>query len=458
MQLTMSPGGAVGPYFLLSYARADDRNAYVRRFYHDLSVEVAGRMSVSGPPPGFQDTSSIGLGQDWTEELQNALGTCRTMVALYSPAYFSSDWCSREAGVMLSRCDRYKARTLRASSALIPVLWQPVDEVPAEVGHIQYLTEGLGAWYADSGLQRLLQHDPLGVDYIKAVRVIARRVVEVAEREELPVSGHVHLATSKLSFTPRTEAGQPGSTVQFFIAAGSEQDPPEHRPGAPYYGRTSLDWNPYHPQEEYPLYQQAQRLVTAQRYGTNYQLVRAGLHRQLEQAWQNDQVTILLVDAWSALMQQYRKELERFDRTEHPATGVLVPSYSEEDPDGESPWAELTMLFERKASRSALDAQFQLGVAFDQFKQTLAGMVRSAQSNLIRKRSGARPPDGDGPAPGRPILSGPNGSTPRRPRSSTDGTVDDQEAAPRPQPPRHAPSTTDPHIRPRTPREQDDDQ
>ncbi|MFJ8585875.1 TIR-like protein FxsC [Streptomyces sp. NPDC093595] len=410
----------MGPYFFLSYARVDDKDAYVRQFYDDLCdriIELSD--STAQVPVGFRDNSSIQLGEHWSEQLERALGSCHSMVALYSPAYFRSEWCSREAGVMMRRAGQYFARTNRGSSALIPVLWQPV-EVPQEIAHIQYLTDGLGSWYADAGLQRLLQRDPTGRDYQNAVRLIAQRVLDVARAEELPAPEHpVRLAREPLSFQPRTEPTRPGSTVRFFVAAGTADTAPEHRRGAPYYGRAGLDWNPYHPQEEYPLYQQAQRLVTAQGYGTAYQEVRSGLTRQLNQAWQDDQVTILLVDAWSAPAEPYRRQLEQFDRSDHPATGVLVPCHPQEERDRHELWSGVTEVFERKASRGVQDRQFQVRVCFGDFKRALGQMVAAAQNNLIRKRqAGAVPPaadDTDTVPAARPILRGPSGGpAPRR--------------------------------------------
>ncbi|MFD4690547.1 TIR-like protein FxsC [Streptomyces sp. NPDC058463] len=415
-----SRGGAVGPYFFLSYARTDDQDAYVRRFYDDLCAQI---MELAGSavrlPVGFRDNSSIRIGEHWSERLESVLGICHSMVALYSPDYFRSEWCSREAGVMMRRANQYFARTQKGSSALIPVLWRPVD-IPSEVAHIQYVTDGFGSWYADAGLQRLLQKDPAGEDYRNAVRLVAQRVLYVAEREKLPVANGIRLAQEPLSFPPRTAPTRPGSTVQFFVAAGTADTLPEERRSAPYYGRAGLDWNPYHPQEEYPIYQVAQRLVTAQGYGTAYREVRSGLTRQLNQAWRDDQVSILLVDAWSAPVSPYREQLEQFDRTEHPATGVLVPCHPREEGERGELWRGVTEVFERKSSRGTQDRQFQVRVSATDFKQALGRMVSSAQNNLIRKRHAPVAPGAgeQGTVSARPILRGPTSGTGSGPGSA----------------------------------------
>ena len=408
------------PHFFLSYARVDDQDVYVRRFYKDLCRAL---VELAEPdqeiPTGFLDNAALRIGHEWPEHLAEALATCRTMVALYSPGYFRSVWCSREAGVVMARATLYHKRTRLSSSALIPVLWDPV-RVPDEVSHIQYLSDDLGAWYRDAGLRRLLQQDPTGPDYLNAVRVIAGRVAEVAGREDLPVVEPTSLKDAPRSFEPRVKPVGRGASVRFYVAAGAAATVPEPRRVMPYYGPDPLDWNPYHPQEEYPLYQQAQRIVTEKGFGTTYSELGTGLARQLEQSWEKDQVSILLVDAWSADQQPFRRELERFDRAEHPAVGVLVPCHPASERDQEDLWLGVTRIFERKSCRPT-NEQFRLRVYYGEFKKALERMVTAAQNNLMRKRSIARPPGPDSgtTAPGRPFLKGP-GSAPGPDRSAPD--------------------------------------
>ena len=255
--------------------------------------------------------------------------------------------------------------------------------------------------------------------------VIANRIAEIVRREDLPVVRPTRLQSCALSFQPRTGPSRPGATVQFYVAAGAPTMP-DHRKGTPYYGKSPMDWNPYHPQDDYPLYQQAQRIVTNQGYGTAYHEVRQGLARQLQNAWNADQVTILLIDAWSAQEPPFRSQLELFDQADHPATGVLVPCHPASERTRDELWLGLTSLFERKSSRGPLNEQFRLRVCYDEFRRALERMVASAQSNIIRKRSISRPPtsDGSGPPSGRPILSGPGGRSrpgPSDPDEEQDG-------------------------------------
>ncbi|MHA6760266.1 TIR-like protein FxsC [Streptacidiphilus sp. PAMC 29251] len=417
------------PYFFLSYARVDGQDAYVQRFYDDLCealVELADPDRET--PTGFLDNAALRLGDEWPRHLEQALSSCRTMVALYSPDYFRSKWCSREAAMVMARARLYRQRTRLSSSALIPVLWDPVP-VPDEVAHIQYLSAGLGPRYRADGLRRILQQDPTGPDYRGAVALVAERVAEAALRGELPEVEPAPLRTYPLSFQPRTEPLVPGASVAFYVAAGTTSTVPEPRRATPYYGAVPLAWNPYRPQEDYPLYQQAQRTVTNMGYGTAYHEVGSGLAGKLGRAWDDDQVTILLVDPWSAPQQPYRRQLELFDRTDHPATGVLVPCHPASEQDLDELWLGVTGLFQRKSCRGPHNDQFKLRVPYKDFRKSLERMVTAAQSSLIRRRTIARPPDpgGAAPVPGRPFLRGP-GTDPDQPTAEPkDGGPDDAQ-------------------------------
>src|SRR3954453_6975833 len=47
----------------------------------------------------FMDRDGIQTGDDWPLRLRRALATSRCMVAVWSPLYFVSEWCRKEAAV-----------------------------------------------------------------------------------------------------------------------------------------------------------------------------------------------------------------------------------------------------------------------------------------------------------------------------------------------------------------------
>jgi hypothetical protein len=76
----------------LSYARAE--SAWVDAFRVALSQGVLEKLGV--PPDLWQDVQSIRFGEDWPDEIVKGIRETATFLAVCSPAYFQSPWCTRE--------------------------------------------------------------------------------------------------------------------------------------------------------------------------------------------------------------------------------------------------------------------------------------------------------------------------------------------------------------------------
>jgi hypothetical protein len=63
---------------------------FVAKFFDDLSDDV--RQLTGAALPGFMD-QGMAVGTRWSDQLSEALGTCRVFVALLSPSYIASHWC-----------------------------------------------------------------------------------------------------------------------------------------------------------------------------------------------------------------------------------------------------------------------------------------------------------------------------------------------------------------------------
>ncbi|WP_149831344.1 TIR-like protein FxsC [Streptomyces tailanensis] len=207
----MVGGTSNQPYFFLSYARRDDRATYVGRFYNDLLQALAPPVKGSARQPAFHDVENIMEGDDWPIELSRAVGSCRAIVALYSPAYFRSEYCGREWTHFAARVERYRQLTFVQPRALVPVIWEPVSqrEMPAEVRAIQYGEAGLGEEYLRHGLLQLMRSDPGGPAYRHVVAELAERVRRAADPFNLPVDKPPAFDLSKVQgcFPPRRRTG-----------------------------------------------------------------------------------------------------------------------------------------------------------------------------------------------------------------------------------------------------------
>src|SRR5262245_22232066 len=180
--------------FFLSYARLDAKTGvsdpkpdpHFEAFLEKLNQRV---LQLTGSStPGFVDRSVIQPGQEWPDELAEALRTTQTMVCLYSPAYFLSEHCGKEMQVLLERRRIYiNTYAGKKPANIIPVLWQPVPwRIPKTLPDIQYKIDKLdldnmGVWdLADSGQKAEL----LAVANQIAIRV--RDAADLTPLEPLP--------------------------------------------------------------------------------------------------------------------------------------------------------------------------------------------------------------------------------------------------------------------------------
>ncbi|MEU6366413.1 TIR-like protein FxsC [Streptomyces sp. NPDC046931] len=190
------------PYFYLSYAhtpRGDasalDPNAPISRLFRDLNDHIRnltgppsdrarfGRGAGAGLRAGFMDRSTIGVGQPWSEEMSDALATCRVFVPLYSPRYFTSNWCGREWAAFTHRRSHLRFDNSRSPSAIVPILWTPIEarDLPLPAQQLQFVHPDLGERYHELGLYGLTRIASFRTDYQRAVYRLAQRIVEVAE-------------------------------------------------------------------------------------------------------------------------------------------------------------------------------------------------------------------------------------------------------------------------------------
>ena len=142
------------PLFFLSYARsshgssgapANELDMQIMTFFRDLSMNVAGlTVRRAGADPGFMDRSTS-VGSDWSDELLEAVGTCKVFVALLSPSYTVSEWCGKEWHAFSRRKVR-GGRGANYRTGIIPVIWAPYPEelFPPVIRRVQWFSpEGL---------------------------------------------------------------------------------------------------------------------------------------------------------------------------------------------------------------------------------------------------------------------------------------------------------------------------
>ncbi|MGW3648478.1 FxsC protein [Streptomyces sp. NPDC000878] len=428
------------PYFFLSYARKDDRDEFVKRFYDDLALELRRIGADPSAQPPFRDVERLGLGADWARVLGGAVGHCRAFVALYSPSYLSSEYCGKEWTAFRERLDKYRQETEIDVPALVPVLWVPMEgELPDGIARYQYNEAGMGQEYATHGLMHILRTDPTGPVYRTIVEKVAARVRVAADRFRLPLTPGLDLSEVRGLFpvAEQQRPAEPGTGhVQVFLAAGVADPLPEGRQRPEYYGRSPREWTPYHPPKYPTVAHRAQKVIVEEGYTSNIEVVDAGLSGRLDETMDNNQTSILLVDPWAVRSETYRDVLAEYDGQYRPATGVLVPCHdADEESGGEAIWQDLSQVLWRNWRRrnDPHDPLFRVRVDAEDFDDRLAVMLTVAQNRLMEMESTTpyRLPVGPPPPPLHGLtVPGPAPSAPQEPPRDFGGHHPDSPAAP----------------------------
>jgi hypothetical protein len=82
----------------------------------------------------FFDEKSIDTGDDWLDELGEAIKSSKCLVAIWSPEYFNSSWCLTEFNSFLKRQEQLNRKGL-----IIPASFHDGEHFPNEAKAIQYL-------------------------------------------------------------------------------------------------------------------------------------------------------------------------------------------------------------------------------------------------------------------------------------------------------------------------------
>lgn len=422
------------PHFFLSYARQDAEGGFLDIFYGDLYAEVQllkGKNEV-GEEPGFRDLRSIEVGEDWNDQLVNALTTCRVFLALYSPSYFVSEFCGKEWRVFADRLAAPAGYPGEAAPPLIvPILWAPVDNdvLPEVTKRIQYTHESLGDLYASEGLHHLVRlRSHYAKEYWDLVRGVAKRVIQVAKQHQLPPTERPQDLKQILSAfrgpAEQSATGQGGSAprgtklgpkrVRFMVIAGTKT---EHaaaslRKVLDCYGDEPDDWRPYQPSYKGQIGILAQSAATAAEWRVApLPLPDANdLARELNAALQEREIVILIADAWAVGLHRYNELLRQYDSGYFLNSALLMP-WSRDDQEMIDHATKLrnavrATLLNKTRERDSRVFRDDIETA-DRFQLDLLGILVEVRRRIVEMEEVLRLRDEDNMI-ARPVLTGPS--------------------------------------------------
>ena len=133
--------------FFLSYASndldpGDVRDKHLVEFYSYLNRRVRNLSGV--PSDSFMASFSIETGNEWKEDLIDALQTGSALVCLYSKSYFESEYCGKEMQVFLERRKQHsKLYGGKPAANIIPIYWHPCQKkIPRTFPEFEYKFPG----------------------------------------------------------------------------------------------------------------------------------------------------------------------------------------------------------------------------------------------------------------------------------------------------------------------------
>lgn len=282
----MSPAAADDHcHFFLSYAHsaplsesehiAQDTDRWVRQCFEDLSTEVAGILGEDPGTVGFADYLAE-PGADGKAVLSEKLGLTRVFVPLYSPGYFNKSWPMRERAVFLSRLESaFPGRPDKVRAHIVPVLWIPLpdwDRIP-ELNAAQSLGAGVAA-YAENGLRALCMLAGYRDQYRKIIYRLARRIVEVTRRTDLPPGRVIPIEDMPAPESPSTE-----TPLVVGLVGVAESDP-------------GIGWRPFGAAQAPPI--AAYVANVAERLGLPTKVI--GKEQELKAV--DNSPAVLVVDPW----------------------------------------------------------------------------------------------------------------------------------------------------------------
>jgi hypothetical protein len=333
--------------FLLSYARRDAKidgapplpDPHFEAFLQRLNQRVTHLTGGSG----FVDQISIQPGQDWPEELAEALRTSQTMVCLYSPSYFTSEHCGKEMQVLLDRRRNYiRASAGKKPANIIPVLWHPTDRrIPKTLPKIQYQAPNLdperyGAWnLGDQGRDRELK------DFADQ---IALRVRDAADETPLPA-----LAERPRMNAVRSAFHPPPLPLPEFESPEAMAGPD----AVTFVYASSRRWNewPWAPPDERAVLHLAAAVAKGSEMESNqltFNLADGNMASRLASLRRKNNVVILLLDAASLDQELFRARIREYDRPEHWPFAVIVTGNGQFSPEFQTKLNESVPYFAKR--------------------------------------------------------------------------------------------------------------
>ncbi|MBY5405939.1 toll/interleukin-1 receptor domain-containing protein [Rhizobium leguminosarum] len=372
------------PAFFVSYAREDVKHEQFREnfrtFIADLGARVAGLLAIPIEDAYFVD-ENIETGELWPEQLKNALMKCKASIVLYSPSYFTREWCGKEFQVLLDRCKKDAGVT-----GIIPVRWlKTIPELPASAAKLQYQDGRLPPEYSSRGMRQLAAlRGAYPTLYEDVLDVLADRIVDAVQNEHLT-------PLDSLDFDSVKSAWSPADSAQ-----------PSHMRGNisktcfVYLAREGWDWKPYDPDKS-GIGALSQKISGG--LGLRYEEIHCNstLSQKLKETYENDVPTVLFLDPKSLGEVAVSKSMEQYDEKYYLNCAAIVPWEAEvEDKiEDDTRWITLQTMCPQKVGDPPPYHEWRTIFSQSALEERTAKLIEEIRSRLMKKlMSGSSGPSG----------------------------------------------------------------
>jgi FxsC-like protein len=385
---------ATSPWlFYLSYDHSN-RDEYVERFFADLTEEVRLMLGLSTASPiGFLDTQEIRRGRDWPEEIARALRTSRMLVCLVSPGYVRSSYCGKEVSVFQQRL-RLVLDGAPQPAAIMPITWVPLPqgEWPETLNQYQRVN-------SERGIRHLMRLRKSEDDYREIVSRLAERLVEASSSQTLPLLDNLaplDEVPSAFDAGPNedpTNLLRPSAQVECVFVVALRAEIEQVRREVNGYGiERASKWCPFLPAVNYDANILAAQ--TAALVNVRYSSFPFGpdLPSRVEKADSDDTIIIMVVDAWTLMIQRYLDLMQDIDRRSSLNSAVLVVWGDDAETSGSATLLDSRIRQAFPHRQVSRDSYFRGGIrTVDGFRTQFIDAVTAMQAQMIERARVLRP-------------------------------------------------------------------
>lgn len=419
--------------FFLSYARddvKDDQDRLIERFFRDLERDVRFHYGPFKGKVGFFDTDDVARGDWWSPAMDQALRTCRVFVSLYSPTYFTREFCGKEWGLFQRRLLEYANSTMPGQKP--PPLIQPVllvgeefvGEPPAAAREVNYFAGRDPRVYVEGGL-KVLSLKKNVAEYEEFVLDLAQHIVQTAkahalpERFDLPSVRDTPDAFGVCVPRPVAAAAEDDEKsfdqVDFFFIAGRRDELEAIRRKVNCYGRRGgIDWKPFEPLIDENVVITAQRIATKEKLAFSAAPLDGQLIDRLNEAWRQKRIVALIVDPWTLRLPRYAEMVRGYD-TYDCVHCLMIVCRNEDDEETARHLDDIddavSQVFDVKVRKPPSEQFLYPFSAAEEFEDRLSQSLKKIQLDLLCRgldRLKLERPAGE-PARALPPITGPGG-------------------------------------------------